>query len=231
MSKKYKEIFKDLERSPLETFEKIIRPFLKTDLPDVKENKWLKAWRRAKAYRQKETQRMLYYYLGEEIMEENMEKRLDRYHRTIAKRIYLIYEPLGEKYLRAGKTTLDSFKKISHNEFMKLREKALRVLSEREPLVGENLLSENMSLDEFTNQLIPQLTAVQDHMFGELGGEYNFREQSEGRQLTELTEPSDLRYFPKEGNFRGDAEVEMFSEVSEVGQGGELGELGNLVAL
>ena len=58
---------------------------------------------------------------------------------------------MGPDYL-TGKAGIADYKGLIQEKSETLREVALEVLSEREPLVGENLLDENLVFDNFIPQ-------------------------------------------------------------------------------
>jgi hypothetical protein len=123
------------------------RPYNHFDKPKRKVEKWRKEFRRAKYHNQKVDLKILYYYLGETLEQEELPRSITKHERITAKRIFIIHEPIGPEYL-SGKATLADYKGLTQENTMTLREKALEVLSEREPLVGENLLSENVDAAE-----------------------------------------------------------------------------------
>ena len=90
---------------------------------------------------------MLYYYLGETLKQEELPRSITKHERITAKRIFIIHEPIEPEYLE-GKATIADYKGLIQKDTITLKEKALEVLSEREPLVGENLLSENIDTAE-----------------------------------------------------------------------------------
>lgn len=167
-SKYYQNILADLITNPSIT--KIIypRPYQLHDLPDIKAKLWNAEWRRAKTFINKNRQKILLYYLGETLGEQDLRGPISTYNKKIAKRIFNIFEPLGEQQLLSSKVKISDFDKISHREFLDLRNEALRVLSERELLVGEDMLGENIPLSQEPQQSQDQsiLPTNQDEQSG-----------------------------------------------------------------
>ena len=81
--------------------------------------------------------------MGETLEQEELPRSITKHERITAKRIFTIHEPIGPEYLE-GKATIADYKGLTQKDTITLRVKALKVLSERKPLVGENLLSENL---------------------------------------------------------------------------------------
>jgi len=123
------------------------RPYSYFDKPKRKVEKWRKEIRRAKYHNRKVDLKTLYYYLGETLEQEELPRSITDHERRIAKRIFSIHEPIGPESLNENAIIAD-YKNLKQEKIKTLREKALEVLSEREPLVGENLLRGNLDSTE-----------------------------------------------------------------------------------
>src|SRR5688572_25988695 len=139
MTTSYQRIEQDLLEN-IQNKRTLERPYSHFDKPKRKTEKWRKEFRRAKYHNRKVDLKILYYYLGETLEQEELPRSITDHERRIAKRIFSIHEPIGPESLNKNANIAD-YKNLKQNGIKTLRDRALEVLSEREPLVGENLLS------------------------------------------------------------------------------------------
>ena len=161
MSTPYQRIEEDLQNDVLNT-RTLKRPFKSEDNSKIKETKWRREFRRAKYHNRKIDLKTLYYYLGETLEQEEFSREITKHEKLTAKRIFYIHEPMGPDYL-TGKAGIADYKGLTQEKSETLREVALEVLSEREPLVGENLLDENLVFDNFIPQYDDQSHECTSH--------------------------------------------------------------------
>src|SRR5688500_12565792 len=145
MTTSYQRIEQDLLEN-IQNKRTLERPYSHFDKSKRKTEKWRKEFRRAKYHNRKVDLKTLYYYLGETLEQEELPRSITKHERITAKRIFTIHEPFGPEYLE-GKATIADYKGLTQKDTITLREKALEVLWEREPLEGENLLSEIMDTE------------------------------------------------------------------------------------
>jgi hypothetical protein len=159
MSTAYQRIENDLLGN-IQNTRTVPRPYKERDKSSIKQKKWRNEMRRAKYQNSLTTMKILYYYLGETLENDELKRKFSEHVRKTAKRIHRIHEPIGVEYLN-GSATIADYRAIKISQLEVLREIALNVLSEREPLVGENLLNGNLILKENTRNW-NQMTNLED---------------------------------------------------------------------
>jgi hypothetical protein len=159
MSTAYQRIKNDLLRN-IQNTRTVPRPYKERDKSSIKQQKWRNEMRRAKYQNSLTTMKILYYYLGETLENDELKRKFSEHERKTAKRIHRIHEPIGVEYLN-GSATIADYRAIKISQLEVLREIALNVLSEREPLVGENLLNGNLTRKENTRNW-NQMTNLED---------------------------------------------------------------------
>jgi len=128
MGTPYQRIEEDLRNDVLNT-RTLKRPFKSEDNSRIKETKWRREFRRAKYHNRKIDLKMLYYYLGEALEQEEFSREITKHEKLTAKRIFYIHEPMGPDYL-TGKARIADYKGLTQEKSETLREVALEVLSE-----------------------------------------------------------------------------------------------------
>jgi hypothetical protein len=160
MSTAYQRIENDLLEN-VQNIRTVPRPYKERDKSSIKQQKWKNEMRRAKYQNSLTTMKVLYYYLGETLENDELKRKFSEHERKAAKRIHRIHEPIGVEYLN-GSATIADYRAIKISQLEALRGIALDVLSEREPLVGENLLNGNLTLEGNTRDWNQMTNLVDD---------------------------------------------------------------------